>query len=349
MPNENKNKNFFNSFDRVIILCYCLLSFILNIIIFISIFLVKNKKISIIMRIASSILAINFLNIFSYTFQWVLYKDEIIIKDNSYFDIGLLVGHIYACNIQSFILLSSSLSQDFLIIVLFFFVSKTETIKVLYINIFFALSILIPILISIIYLCLGAFGINEDFCYIKKFIYEEQNEKPYKYQLYNNYIIYCIIIYSIRGINFSLSIFLLIKIILYIKKEKSFLYIINKLSMLFIQLFKLFIILLYRILDLCLSNNNEVLTKLYIILSTIDGLLIPLAFSFSNEIYSNYCIKAKTRNCTETDKDFEEDRIPNMSLLPNDDEDITKINTKASGIYTSIFNSNNFDLSYDEN
>ena len=340
----NLNKFLFISYDRTIVLSFCFISFILYIIIIISIYLARYKKISIVIRITGSILIVNFINIFSYSFQWVRCKEKL---DNNKYRILFLVekANIFlACKIQSFILLSSSLSQDYLIILFFFVVNKKKMIKMKYINIFIILSIIFPFIISLLLALFKVFGVNDDFCYIKKYNHIENNEfEPYK-----NYNAYCII-YGLKMINFSTSIFLLIKIIKYIQKEKSIYYIINKLSMLFIQLFKLFIILLYRILDLCLLNTNEVLTKLYIILSTIDGLLIPLAFSFSNEIYSNYCIKTKTRNCTETDKDFEEDRIPNMSLLPNDDEDITKINTKASGIYTSIFNSNNFDLSYDEN
>lgn len=326
--NNESNGNFFHSFERVMVLLYLLLSFILNIIIVISICLIKNKKISIIMRIASSILGINFINIFSYSFQWVLSNKQTI-EDT--FQIKLLLveksNTFYACNIQSFFLLFTSLSQDYLIILLFFIVYKNEIIKPSFINVYIVSSIIIPIVISTIFLCLKAFGVNDDFCFIKKYEYIDS-----EYKILNSYKIYYIIIYFIRGINFSVIVFLLVKIILYIKKEKSFSYIINKLSMLFIQLFKLFIILLYRITSIFYLNYP--LRIIYIILSTIDGLLIPLAFSFSNDIYSIFCRKVKSRRNTETEKDFEETKFPNISILPNDD------------IKNSVFNSNNFDLSF---
>ena len=331
--NESNINNFFHSFERIMVLFYLLLSFILNIIIVISICLIKNKKISIIMRIASSILGINFINIFTYSFQWVLSNNEI---SNGVFQIELLLvekskksNTFYACNLQSFFLLFTSLSQDYLIILLFFIVYKNEIIKPSFINVYIVYSIIFPIIISIIFLCFKAFGINDDFCFIKK--YEKKNSDNYK--VFDAYKIYYIIIYFIRGINFSVIVFLLIKIILYIKKEKSLSYIINKLSMLFIQLFKLFIILIYRITSMFYLSNP--LRIIYIIFSTIDGLLIPLAFSFSNDIYSIFCRKIKSRRNTETEKDFfEETKMPNASILPNDD------------LKCSIFNSNNFDLSF---
>ena len=329
--NESNIDNFFHSFERIMVLFYLLLCFILNIIIIISICLIKNKKISIIMRIASSILGINFIHLFTYSFQWVLSYKEL---TNDVFQIELLLvensNNFFACNLQSFFLLFTSLSQDYLIILLFFIVYKNEIIKPSFINVYILGSIIFPIIISIIFLCFRAFGINDDFCFIKKY---EQNINTVNYKLFKNYFIYYIIIYFIRGINFSVIVILLIKIILYIKKEKSLSYIVNKLSMLIIQLFKLFIILIYRITSIFYLSYP--IRILYIVFSTIDGLLIPLSFSFSNDIYSIFCRKIQSRRNTETEKDFfDETKMPNASILPNDD------------IKCSIFNSNNFDLSF---
>ena len=330
--NEFDIETFFHSIERITVLLYLLLSFILNIIIVISICLIKNKKISIIMRIASSILGINFIHIFSYSFQWVLSKKKI---SERVFEIKLLLvensNTCYACNIQSFILLFTSLSQDFLIILLFYIVYKNAIIKPSFINIYIASSIIVPIIISFLFLFLKAFGINDDFCFIKKY----ENISADKYEPFYPFLIYYLIFYFIRIINFAVIIFLLVKIILYIKKDKSFSYIINKLSMLIIQLFKLLIILIYRITSIFYFENPPLLRILYIILSTIDGLLIPLAFSFSNDIYSLFCRNGRTsRRNSETEKDFEESKIPNTSILPTDD------------VKASIFNSNNFDLSF---
>ena len=336
---ENIELNIINflflSSERAIVLFFCLISFILNIIIIISICLAKNKKISIVVRITGSILLVNFINIFSYSLQWVRCYN----KNGDNYSIGLLVekaGKFYACNIQSFILLLSALSQDYLIILFFFVVNKNRVIKILHINIFIILSVIFPFIISMILALLKAFGVNEDFCYLKKYEYKEGNNFKY----YNNYKVYFYFIYSLRVINFIISIFLLIKITKYIIKEKSISYIINKLSMLLIQLFKLFIIISYRILNYYLDNIPVSLRKIYIILSTIDGLLLPLAFSYSNEIFYNFC-KKRINSRRLTLDDYEEESNPNLPIIPKDDE-CRKEGTQS----ISMYNANNFDLTY---
>ena len=329
--------HFFLSYERIIVLCFCLISFLLNLIIIISIYVTKNKKISIVVRITGSILVVNFINILSYTFQWVLCKEEYENNSNKY-SIKLLFNsnNLYVCNLQSFIMLSSALSQDYFVIFFFYIVNKANLIKVTYINLFSILSVLVPIIISFLLLLLNAFGVNDDFCYIKKYEYKKDN-----YIYYDKYVIFFIIIYSLRGINFCISIFLLIKIIKYISREKSFSYIINKLSMLFIQLFKLFIILFYRISNFIWKEYPKILGKIYIILSTIDGLLLPLAFAYSNQIYHNIfkCAKLSRRN-SEDDKDLEEDVNTPINENPTKDEEISMV---KNNIYS---NSINFDLSY---
>ena len=332
-------KIFLNSYDRIIVLSFCLISFILNIIIIISILLEKNKKISLVMRITQSILIVNFINIFSYSFQWVICKNEIKGKGNndSIFNIVLLVensDNFYACKIQSFILLSSSLSQDYLIILFFFVVNRETIINIFYINIFIVLSIFIPLIVSFFYALFNSFGISEDFCYIKKFKYSE----PYLYLIDNNYIFNFIPIYSFRLINFCISLILFIKIFKYIKKEKSISYIIDKMSMLFIQLFKLFIILFYRITNLYWKKYPEAMRKIYIILSTLDGLLLPLTFSYSNDIFCYFFnSREKSRkNTTELEKDLD---IENMTISQKND------NLEGIG-FSNIYGSNNFELTY---
>lgn len=329
--------HFFLSYERVIALCFCLISFILNLILVISICVTKNKKISIVMRITGSILVVNFINILSYTFQWVLCKEKD--SENNNYYIKLLFdksNNLYVCNLQSFIMLSSALSQDYFVIFFFYIVNKKNIIKITYINLFSVLSIFVPILLSFIILLFEGFGINDNFCYIKK--YENLENNAYIY--YNKYFIFFIIVYTLRGINFGISIFLLIKIIKYISKEKSISYIINKLSILFIQLFKLFIILFYRIINIFWKDYPEIFEKIYIILSTIDGLLLPFAFAYSNEILQNIlgcCHKSIKDN--EDDKDIDDDSNPNNDN-PTKDEEISMI---KNNIYS---NSINFDLSY---
>lgn len=328
--------SFFHSYERIIVLFFCLISFLLNLSILISICVAKHKKISIVMRITGSILIVNFINILSYTFQWVIDKSED--EEEKVYTIKLLFEKTnnYVCSLQSFIMLSSALSQDYLVIFFFSIVNKKNLIKVTYINLFSILSVLVPIIISFLYLLCEAFGINDDFCYIKKY---EQKEDHYV--SYDNYKIFFAIVYSLRGVNFGVSIFLLIKIIKYISKEKSCSYILNKLSMLFIQLFKLFVILSYRISNFFWEDYPKILRQIYVIFSTIDGLLLPLAFAYSNQIYHNFskCDKV-ARKDSEGEKDLEED----ITGLNNDnhtkDEEISMV---KNNIYS---NSINFDLSY---
>ena len=344
MNNECKNsdkniKTFFGNFDRIIVLCFCLISFILNLTIIISIFLNKGKKISVIIRLTASILLVNFINIFSYTFQWVICKSES--NSNNSYNILLLVentNNFIACKLQSFILLASSLSQDYLIILFFFIVNRKNMIKVSFINLFSFISILVPILISFLCLLKDVFGINDDFCYLKKF---EFQEKEHNYSYFDNYKYNFLGVYFLRGINFAISILFLIKIMNYLKKEKSIYYILNKLSMLFIQLFKLFIILSYRILTLFINKKNSIFSQIYIILSTIDGLLLPLAFCFSNNIFKN-CLQIgkKSRRSTIDEKDSEDEIMPPLHMLTKEDD--VKNSTKT----VMYNNSNNFDLSY---
>ena len=327
--------SFFHSYERIIVLCFCLISFLLNLSILISICVAKHKKISIVMRITGSILIVNFINILSYTFQWVIDKSE---GPKEKYTIKLLFEKTnnYVCNLQSFIMLTSALSQDYLVLFFFSIVNKKNLIKVTYINLFSILSVLVPIIFSFIYLLLEAFGVSDDFCYIKKYEYKDDH-----YESYNKYTIYFSIAYSLRGINFGISIFLLIKIIKYISKEKSCSYIINKLSMLFIQLFKLFIILSFRISNFIWEDYPKILRQIYVILSTIDGLLLPLAFAYSNQIYHN-CFKCDKQS--RKDSDFEKDIEEDITGINNDnhtkDEEISMV---KNNIYS---NSINFDLSY---
>ena len=326
----------FFSFERTMVLLFCLISFILNIIIIISICLAKNKKISIVVRITGSILLVNFFNIFSYSLEWVSCHK----KDGNGYSIRLLVEKadtFYICKIQSFILISSALSQDYLVILFFFVVNNKKMLKLQHINIFIFLSVIFPFIISMTFELLKALGVNDDFCYIKKYKHIKNTE----FESYENYNIFFYLIYSLRVINLIISIFLLIKITKYIINEKSLSYIINKLSMLLIQLFKLIIILSYRILTYFLDDIPASLKKIYIILSTLDGLLLPLAFTYSNEIFYNFCEQGKNSRRLTID-DNEEENNPNNQILPKDDE-IKKCVTKS----ISMYNSNNFDLSYE--
>ena len=340
--------NFFSGYERILIIIFGILSLILNLIISISIILSKNKNISIIIRLTSSILLVNFIHIISYSFQWVICKkkNDNNKNDSEEYEIGLLLGGLtnnYICNFQSFLILSSSLSQDYLIILFFFIVNYKKIIKIIYINLFNILAILFSIFISTIFTLQKALGVNDDFCFIKKF--EKKNNN--NYSPYEKYNIYAIIIYSIKGINFIISLCLFIIILKYLLKEKTIIYLFNKLSILLIQLFKLFIVLCYRIPNFFFKEYPDDLRKIYAILSTLDGVLMPLAYILSNDVFNNLCklgnISKRRVTSSYTDGDIDASNFP---ILPeNEEKDI--VPQSHITVNPIINNTNNFDFSFE--
>ena len=307
---ESTSIKFFKGYERIIILIYALLSFILNIIIIVSIFLAKNKKISNIIKITGSILIVNFINIFSYTFEWVTCKDKFNEEEKI---IELLIGNSESngiCQLQSLLILFSSMSQDYLMILFFYLVNQRKEIEPMIINLLILLCIIFPLLISLIYLKLDAFGVNGDFCYLKKF--EKIENKIDYYKNYEQSIIY-IITYGLRTINFSITI--------------------------------LFVIIVYRITTFIFQKEPETVAKVYNILSTVDGVLMPLAYILINDIFCSFF------NANKGIDEKEEDLIPNSPITPQKKVDETIISNsvnKGNFVGSNIFyNSNNFDLSYD--
>ena len=203
--------SFLGEYDRITIISFIIFSFILNIMICIAI--MRNKNVSIIIRLTLSILITNFIHILSYIFQWVTCKTEITnINDIiEKYEINLLFNYSF-CEVQAFMILMSSLSQDYLIIIFFFMVNNKEIINIKYINIFNLLGILFPIILSVVLLLNKAFGINDEFCYIKKMDNYYVEEKSNIYIFFDEYDIYAIIVYSLRGINLLVSLFLFVKI-----------------------------------------------------------------------------------------------------------------------------------------
>jgi len=353
MSNKCESKftfdKFFNGFERKIILCYVLLSFILNLIIIVSIYLAKNKKISNIIKVTGSILITNFINIFAYTFEWVTCKDESL--KSPYIVIGLLFGNSRSnntCQMQSLFILFSSMSQDYLLILFLYIVNRRKVIKSMIINLLILCCIIIPIIISFLYLKIGALGINDDFCYLKK--YQKHNSTIDLYEVYEPLNYFSIIIYSLRAISFSITIYFLINISKYIISQNlPITYIFNKLSIFFIQLFKLFIILIYRTVTSFLGVSNSV-RRIYNILSTIDGVLMPLAYILINGIFCSLFDRNKRRKLT-IGEDSDDDLNSNNTIFPKKKmEDTMYSNSvnKTNFIGADLcYNSNNFDLSCD--
>ena len=113
---------------RVIILLYILFSTLLNLIIIVAV-IISKKKLSFVSKITLNIILINYIHTFSYIFEWVIKipgKTKSIGKSsNSDSVVGLLLAgnpnNMKACKAQAFCLISSSISQDLLINIFFFF------------------------------------------------------------------------------------------------------------------------------------------------------------------------------------------------------------------------------------
>ena len=329
---------FFNGYERIIILIFIFLSFILNLLIIISIIIVKNKSISLILRVTCSILIVNFINIFSYSFQWNKCQEKT--KDD-YYKIELLSGdsnNLNICKFQSFLLLFSSMSQDYLIILFVYIVNKRTLIKTIIINILIIASIIFPLFIAFVFAMFDGLGINDDFCHIKKYIIENNTENNYIIDEYFN--IRSVIIYGIRFINFIITVLFLIKIIKYIKNDISNIHFLNKLYIFFIQLFKLFVIFSYRFINLIVQHDIEDIRKIYVILSSIDGVLIPLVYSYSNEIFQNIYYKIKPKSITEIKKEIEGSKNPFASFNQSNIEDEKEEKTSSTPTTQSINNEN---------
>ena len=341
-------ENFFKGYDRRIILCYALISLIINLYIVISIYFAKNKKISIVIKLSASILSANFINIFAYTFEWVICNDKSK-KYDGYFKIGLLFGNSKynkTCQLQSFLLLSSSMCQDYLMILFFYMVNRGKIIKELYINLLIFLSIIFPIIISIFCLNLGIFGVNDDFCYLQK--YHKSSNNIIDLYTYNDYIrVFTFIIFFIRLMNFSVTMYFLVNIIKYIKNEnKSFRYTFKRLLLFFVQLFKLFIIIIYRAINSIYDLGQY--RKIYRILSTVDGILMPLTYALTNGIFCNL-FKSKYDDENEEDYIFPKspeikyEKTKKRKILNEIDISKNKSNFIGSDVYNDM---NNFDLSF---
>ena len=364
--NFDVSKYFFNAdIFRLIIIIFIIISFIVNVLYFITSLKTKFKDeiLQINLILTRNILFINFLYKFSYLYEWVLQNVDnesslYVNKDNgeigtienkddkNYFRIGgLLVGNMYkmeACKAQGFFLVFTSLSQDILILILFYMVNKSTRLSKAKTCIFLSVGYLCSFIISIIYLSVNGLGLNDKYCFIKKFIFDEkQLDKPY--QMNSNFILMIIIYYLIRLIFIIISSILLYKIVQYIKKnEYGKGYLIRLASFLLLQIFSIAFGIMYRIGGMINEKFSRDFVDIFLIVNNLDALVFPLFSFFSNNMYLNLCGKKKN------------DELENVFMLQDNDVtanlnaamiDQTRNNDK-SGISTPNGNNNNFEVSY---
>ena len=364
--NFDVSKYFFNAdIFRLIIIIFIIISFIVNVLYFITSLKTKFKDeiLQINLILTRNILFINFLHKFSYLYEWVLQNVDnesslYVNKDNgeigtienkddkNYFRIGgLLVGNMYkmeSCKAQGFFLVFTSLSQDILILILFYMINKSTRLSKAKTCIFLSVGYLCSFILSIIYLSVNGLGLNDKYCFIKKFIFnEKQLDKPY--QMHSSFILMIIIYYLIRLIFIIISSILLYKIVQYIKKnEYGKGYLIRLSSFLLLQIFSIAFGIMYRIGGMINEKFSRDFVDIFLIVNNLDALVFPLFSFFSNNMYLNLCGKKKN------------DELENVFMLQDNDvttnpnatmNNQTRNNDK-SGISTPNGNNNNFELSY---
>ena len=347
-------KSFFGLDDpvRFIKIIYMFINIILNSIIILVIFIRKKKKFAAGIELTSNLLIVNFIHTLSYLIQWVIKSDDVkitITNDGTKYSIGgLLIGNLKnlsMCNIQGFLLICSSISQDCLINVFFYLVNRSSPPSLLYIRVSVILGYVFPFLFAILYLSIGAIGINDRFCYVKKFKFDLINQDNfYEYSYNKSFEIYVSIIYIFRTINLGISVYLFIKILKYVRDNNiNKKYILKSSMILIIQMATLSLGLIYRLSAVFKKNSfSESFSGVFLLINTIDGILIPLSYSLSNGIYSILYYRIIKRGSMSDSSDDTEDGIDPKGI----EESLTSKNDKDKTFAMLEINSNNnFDLS----
>ena len=345
---EDPNYSVFNAYNffighdpiRLIILFYIFSCFILNILIIIVIFISK-KKLSFVAKITLSILGINFIHTFSYAYEWVIRTPtktkSIEIGPHKKLSIGLLLTgnptDMGACYSQAFFLISSSLSQDFLINIFFYLINKSNIPKILYIWLsVFILAFVFPCSFTLILLVTDSLGINDRFCYVKKYVWEKKEDGKYGYGLYLHFEILVTFVYAIRMLNVLFSAYLLFKIVKYVAKKNLDITYIFKISfILIVQFVTVAIGVIYRISSYFSQTFSENFSGLYLILNTSDGILFPLSFIITNGMHKILISFIKGETVAQDEE--EEMQYPNFDSDDDDyDDDIAEKNIQMKDL-----------------
>ena len=325
----NSVKNFFGGTDpiRIVIIIYIFLSFILNTIIFITIgFTIKLRKIKFPMAtwIMLSVLLMNFFHTFAYFFQWVIKDDtiqmfEVDINGRNINVGALLTGNpknIFGCTFQGYLLISTSISQDFLINIFFSLVNATNINEQRTKILLLVLGIIFPFLFTLFLGIFEGIGINDEFCYVKKFEYSEKGEcLVYKY--YDNFQYVVMAVYAIRVLNFIVTAFFLRRIWTFVRqKNKPTIYLMKSIFIPIIQLVTVFIGVAYRLINAFDPEISQKLSGVYLILNTVDGVLFPIGFAFQNSLIMQIKKLIQGKNGNQNKEDGQ-----SLEFLPSKDDD----------------------------
>lgn len=344
---------------RLIKLIYILISLILNLFIVTSIFLRKNNnKISLALEIILNILSINFLHALTYGFQWIIKEEGITldIENYTYQVGGLLMGNPEnpnPCFTQAFFLVFTSLSQDFLINIFFYIINKENYPNIMKIRLtVISLGYAFPLIFSLFYLFTDELGMNDRFCYVKKFNVYSNNNGLYDYSFNKNFKYFITTIYFIRTLNLFYNAFLYIKIILYIKKNSlNKKYICNLSFLLLIQMMTVIIGLIYRIGTFISDVFARKFAEIFLCLNTIDCVLFPLTIILTNDIPRNLYYSIFKKDYDINGDDGSDEGRDSGGINRNSRESLNRLSNEGSGGNQTFAmieikdNSNNYDLS----
>ena len=297
-------RNFFGATDpiRIVIIIYIFLSLILNSINF-AVLLINVKRNKMKLPLATWLilgtLLMNFVHTATYFYEWVIKEgvdkvtttvQSLIGKETKVHVGALLTGNpknMIPCYLQGFFLIFSSVSQDFLINIFFYLIDAAEF-NGFYVKMSIAIiGIAFPFFFTLVLQFIGAIGLNDEFCYVKKFEFAFKDGKiAYRYKGIS-FQICVMIVYFIRIINCIATTYFLIKIIKYVKSEKKpYLYLFKLIFIPTIQVFTIGIGVIYRFINLVDAGASVKLAGPYLILNTADGFLFPIGFALQNNIFS---------------------------------------------------------------
>ena len=146
-----------------------------------------------------------------------------------------------------------------------------------------------PFSFSLIYLLLGQLGLNDRFCYVKKFRFEEPLVKGDYYKFYFNGTIYEILIYIIyifRTIYLIVGLWLFFKIIKFVhENNKSKIYILKSSALLILQMITIILGFIYRVSGNFSDAFSTFFATPFLFINTLDAIFFPLYFSLTNGVY----------------------------------------------------------------
>ena len=222
------------------------------------------------------------------------------------------------------------MSQDIIINIFFAFINSGEKKKQYFFSIFLLLGgFAFPALITFSFASLDIIGINEKFCHISKYNLDDEVNIIENKEKYTQYIIFKSIIFCIRGINFIITFLYKIITFKYIKRseknDKKSLRLISSFFVVFISFFTLIVELVFKLLFFIIPEyENGFYIDIYMLLNSVDSVLLPFAFIIKNKLCVYLCCCCCTENRYESFCDIDnENSIYDIEIdkLLKDDND----------------------------